>query len=101
MQADKLKAALMYMQNQLSVISDQESPKSSVSRLAPDVSKDVLAKNNNSKEPSLSASKIVKPSSVRSTPDFSVPTKMASLSTGKKTKLSSKSKSKLCTAVIY
>jgi len=109
LQADKLKAALMYMQNQLSVISDQESPKSSVSRLAPDVSKDVLAKNNNSKEhmlvkePSLSASKIVKPSSVKSTPDFSsgVPTKMASLSTGKKTKLSSKSKSKLCTAVIY
>jgi len=116
LQADKLKAALMqYKQNQLSVISDQESPKSGVSRLTPDVSKDVLAKkeshslgkkakqlsakspSNNSKEhmlvkkPSLSASKIVKPSSVKSTPDFSsgVPTKKASLSTGKKTKLSS------------
>ena len=43
------------------------------------------------KKPSLSASKIIKPSSVKSTPDFSrgVPTKKASLSLGKKTKLSS------------
>ena len=35
---------MQYKQNQLSVNSDQELPKSGVSGLTPDVSKDVLAK---------------------------------------------------------
>jgi len=106
---------MQYKQNQLSVNSDQESPKSGVSGLTPDVSKDVLAKkeshslckkakplsakspSNNSKEhmlvkkPSLSASKIIKRSAhpCSSQELISQMTKKASLSLGKKTKLSS------------